>query len=125
MISLLRRLWETPTPLRTLPPHNQKGQIKCNTTSGPLAAAVPLRETPPPGAVGQRQQQEEDPTHDEDAPRTANARHRPGELVVERNRVVAGQEGQDGLVENYQGDKNQDACGRDIGHYHIDFETRS
>lgn len=88
---------------------NRKGQIKCNTTSGPLTAAVLLRETPPPGAVGQRQQQEEDPTQDEDSPRAADARHRPGELVVERNRVVAGQEGQDGLVKYHQTEKHHDA----------------
>lgn len=95
--------------------HKQKGQIKCNTTSEPLAAAVLLRETPLPGAVGQRQQQEEDPAHDEHRPRAADARHRPGELVVERNRVVAGQEGQHGLVENHQREKHHGTCGGDAG----------
>lgn len=30
--SLPRRHWETFSPLCTLPPHNQRGQIKCNTT---------------------------------------------------------------------------------------------
>lgn len=70
------------------------GNIKYNIISGTLAAAVFLRETSLPEAVGQRQQQEEDPTHNEHGPRTADARHRPGELVVKRNRVVTGQESQ-------------------------------
>lgn len=109
---MLRRLWETSAPLCTLT-HKQKGQIKCNAASGPLAAAVLLREAPLPGAVGQRQQQEEDPAHDEDGPRAADARHRPGELVVEGNRVVAGQEGQDGLVEDHQREKHHGTCGGD------------
>ncbi|TNN73929.1 hypothetical protein EYF80_015946 [Liparis tanakae] len=75
-------------------------------TPPPLAAAV-LTEAPPPGAVGQRQQQEEDAAHDEDGAGAADARHRPGQLVVEGNRVVAGQEGQDGLVEHHQSDEHQ------------------
>lgn len=94
-----------------LPPRRQREQIKCDTTSGPLAAAVLLRETPLPGAVRQRQQHEQDAAHDEDGPRAADARHRPGELVVERNRVVAGQEGHDGLVEHHQTEKHHDTCG--------------
>lgn len=100
------------------PPTSQtEGQVKYNPTSRPLAvaAAVHLRETPLPGAAGQRQQQEEDPTNDEDGTRTADTRHRPGELVVERNRVVAGQESQDGLVEDHEGQKHQDACRGDSG----------
>lgn len=100
-----------PPPSSLLPPRRQREQIKCDTTSGPLAAAVLLRETPLPGAVGQRQQHEQDAAHDEDGPRAADARHRPGELVVERNRVVAGQEGHDGLVEHHQTEKHHDTCG--------------
>jgi len=92
---LLGRVWESPG-----------APSSCNAASEPLAAAV-LTEAPPPGAVGQRQQQEEDAAHDEDGARAADARHRPGQLVVEGNRVVAGQEGQDGLVEHDQSDEHQ------------------
>lgn len=35
--------------------------------------------------------------------------------MVERNCVVAGQEGQYGLVENHQTEKHQDPCGGDSG----------
>lgn len=64
---------------------------KCDAASEPLAAAVLLREALLPGAAGQREQQEEDSSHDEDGARTAHAGHRPGELVVQGHRVVAGQ----------------------------------
>lgn len=97
-------------PLSHVSAKTSLGNIKCSITSGTLAAAVLLRETPLPEAVGQRQQQEEDPAHDEDAPRTADTWHRPGELVVKRNLVVTGQESQNWLVENHQREKQQDTC---------------
>lgn len=82
--------------------------LQCSATSEPLAAAVLVRETLLPGAAGQRQQQEEDSSHDEDGAGTAHARHRPGELVVQGHRVVAGQQGQDGLVEDQHAQEHQD-----------------
>lgn len=97
-------------PLRLLPPSGPREADKSATLPpGPLAAAVRVREAPPPGAVGQRQQQEQQPTDDEDAARTAETRHGPGELVVEGDGVVAGQEGQDGLVEDDEAQQHQDA----------------
>lgn len=69
-----------------------------------------MRETLLPGAAGQRQQQEQDPPHDENGPRASETRHGPGELVVERDGVVAGQQRQDGLVENQKRQQHQNTC---------------
>lgn len=60
-----------------------------------------------PGAVGQGQDQEEDSSQDEDSPATAHTGHRPGHLVVQRDGVVAFQEGEDGLAEDYEGQEHQ------------------
>lgn len=52
------------------------------------SAAVALRQTFLPGAVGEGEDQEKDPPHDEDGPSEAHTGHGPGELVVERYGVV-------------------------------------
>lgn len=80
-----------------------------------LAAAVLTRETPLPRAAGQRQQQEEDPTHNKNRPGAADARHGPGEVVGNRHRVLTGKQGQHRLVEDHQGQKHQDPCSGNRG----------
>ena len=52
------------------------------------SAAVALRQTFLPGAIGEGEDQEKDPPHDEDGPSEAHTGHGPGELVVERYGVV-------------------------------------
>lgn len=84
-----------------------------------LAAAVLMRETPLPRAVGQCQQQEEDPTNDENRSGAADARHRPGELVGERHCVLTGKQGQHRLVEDHQRQKHQDPLGGNRGEVSI------
>lgn len=71
-ISLLRHHHQATLLLCTFASQNQRGGSFKGQMSGSLAAAVLTRETPLPGAVGQRQQQEEDPTHDKDGSRTAD-----------------------------------------------------
>lgn len=65
-----------------------------------------------PGAVGQSQQEEEEAGQDEDGPRHAHAGHGPGQLVVQGDGVIAGQQRQHGLVEHQDGEKDQDTWGR-------------
>lgn len=88
-----------------------------------LAAAVLMRETPLPGAAGQRQQQEEDPAHNKNRSGAADARHGPGEVVGKRHRVLTGEQGQHGLVEDQQRQKHQEPwSGKSRDEHHLRHE---
>ena len=70
-------------------------------------AIVSLRQAFPEGAVREGEQEEEDPREDEDGAGGAHAGHGPGELVVQRHGVVAGQQGQHRLVEHHDGQQDE------------------
>lgn len=61
-----------------------------------------------PGVVRQGQQEEEDASHDEDGPRYPHAGDGPGQLVVQGDGVIAGQQRQHRLVEHQDGEEDQD-----------------
>lgn len=65
-----------------------------------------------PWAEGKRQENEEQTSENQSGSGPPHTGHRPGELVVKRDGVVTGQEGQDGLVEDQDGDEDQDTCTR-------------
>lgn len=104
---------KTPSPSNAAALYLRLSEPEGAQTSERLSAAVLVRETPLPRAVGQRQQQEEDPAHNQDRPGAADARHRPGEVVGKRHGVLAGKQGQHGLVEDQQGQQHQDPCSGD------------
>lgn len=66
-----------------------------------------------PGAEGEGEDDEEEPPQDENGSGRAHAGHGPGQVVVHRHGAVAGQQGQDGLMEHQDGQEDQDTCARD------------
>lgn len=66
-----------------------------------------------PGAEGEGESDEDEPSQDENGSGRAHAGHGPGQMVVHGHRVVAGQQGQDGLMEHQDGQEDQDTCARD------------
>lgn len=74
-----------------------------------LDGAVLVRQAFLPGAEGKREQGKENPPHHQDGPRRAHAGHRPGQFVVQRHLVVAGEQRKHRLVEDQHGEENQDA----------------
>lgn len=70
-----------------------------------------MSETLHPGTEWQSQQQEEDATYDKDSASAADTGHGPGELMMERNCVVTGEEEQDRLMEDQQGEEDQESWG--------------
>lgn len=65
-------------------------------------------------AVWEGEEEEEEASYDKDGACCAHAGHGPGQLMVERYGVVAGKQGQYGLVEHQDGEKHQNTC-RDGG----------
>lgn len=63
-----------------------------------------------PGAEGEGEEDEEEASQDENGSGRAHAGHGPGQVVVHGDGVVAGQQGQDGLMEHQDGQQDQDTC---------------
>ena len=66
-----------------------------------------------PGAAGEGEDDEEDPSQDENGSGRAHTGHRPGQMVEHGHGALAGQQGQDGLVEDQDGQEDQDTCPQD------------
>lgn len=59
-----------------------------------------MRQTLLPGAERKSEDDEKETSENENGSRRADAGYGPGQLVVKRNGVIAGQQRQDRLVEN-------------------------
>lgn len=66
-----------------------------------------------PGAEGEGEDDEEESAQDENGSGRAHAGHGPGQMVVHGYGEVAGQQGQDGLMEHQDGQEDQDTCAQD------------
>lgn len=84
-----------------------------------LGGAVLVLQAFLPGAERKCKQGEENTSYHQDGPRGAHAGHGPGEFMVQRHLVVAGEQRKNRLVEDQHGEKDQDtwcACvGREGG----------
>lgn len=75
-----------------------------------LGGAVHVWQAFLPGAEGEGEDDEEESSQDKNPSGRAHAGHRPGQLVVDGDGVVTGQQGQEGLVEHQHSQEDQYTC---------------